>query len=53
MCGIENDLAEKAELSSHFIYAVVEAYGGASAFYYDFFITAMSPLGFTRRMALT
>ena len=48
VCGIDNDLPKKAELSSHFIYAVVEAYGGAEAFYYDFYITAMSPLGFTK-----
>jgi len=48
VCGIDNELPKKAELSSHFIYAVVEAYGGAEAFYYDFFITALSPLGFTK-----
>lgn len=46
--GIENDLPKKAELSAYFIYAVVEAYGGAAAFYHDFFITALSPLGFTK-----
>jgi len=48
VCGIDNELPKKTELSSHFIYAVVEAYGGAEAFYYDFFITALSPLGFTK-----
>jgi hypothetical protein len=48
VCGIDNELPKKAELSSHFIYAVVEAYGGAEAFYRDFFITALSPLGFTK-----
>ena len=48
VCGIENELPQKAELSSHFIYAVVAAYGGAQAFYYDFYITALSPLGFTK-----
>jgi hypothetical protein len=48
VCGIENDLPKKAELSSLFVYAVIEAYGGAEAFYRQFFITALSPLGFTK-----
>ncbi len=47
-CGISNDLPKKAELSSEFIYRVVDRYGGAKAFYRDFLITALSPLGFTR-----
>lgn len=47
-CGIINDFAKKAELSSEFVYAVIEAYGGATSFYHDFFITALSPLGFTK-----
>lgn len=48
VCGIPNSLPKKEELSAQFVYAVVEAYGGAAAFYKDFFITAMSPLGFTK-----
>ena len=48
VCGIDNDLPKKAELSSLFVYAVIEAYGGAKAFYSNFFITALSPLGFTK-----
>jgi hypothetical protein len=47
-CGIKNDLAKKPELSSIFVYAVIDAYGGAPKFYGDFFITALSPLGFTK-----
>jgi hypothetical protein len=47
-CGIKNDLAKKAELSSLFVYDVVNAYGGAQKFYGDLFITALSPLGFTK-----
>lgn len=47
-CGIKNDFVKKAELSSLFVYDVIKAYGGASAFYGDFFITALSPLGFTK-----
>jgi hypothetical protein len=48
VCGIENNLARKAELSSLFVYAMIDAYGGPEAFYKDFYITAMSPLGFTK-----
>lgn len=48
VCGIDSNLPPKAELSSLFVYAVVEAYGGPAAFYRDFFITALSPLGFTK-----
>lgn len=48
VCGIDSELPKKAELSSHFIYAVIEAYGSPAAFYHDFFITALSPLGFTK-----
>ncbi len=47
-CGIENQWAPKQELSSLFIYDVINAYGGAEIFYKDFYITAVSPLGFTR-----
>lgn len=47
-CGIKNELAKKAELSSLFVYAVIDAYGGAEKFYGDFFVTALSPLGFTK-----
>lgn len=48
ICGIDNDLPKKAELSSQFIYDMINAYGGPEAFYYDFYITALSPLGFTK-----
>lgn len=47
-CGIENDFRKLAELSSIFVYEVIKAYGGAEKFYHDFFITALSPLGFTK-----
>jgi hypothetical protein len=47
-CGIKNELAKKPELSSLFVYAVINAYGGVEKFYGDFFITALSPLGFTK-----
>lgn len=47
-CGIKNDFRKVAELSSIFVYDVIRAYGGPQAFYADFLITALSPLGFTR-----
>jgi len=47
-CGIKNACKKQAEPSSVFIYKVIEAYGGPPAFYRDFFVTALSPLGFTK-----
>lgn len=47
-CGIQNGFKKQAELSSIFIYEVIKAYGGVEKFYGDFFITALSPLGFTK-----
>lgn len=47
-CGIANDLPRRRELSSVFIYEVVERLGGVRAFTSRCFLTAASPLGFTR-----
>ncbi|MEP7128083.1 MAG: uracil-DNA glycosylase family protein [Chitinophagales bacterium] len=47
-CGIENNLGNKRELSSEFIYKVIAAFGGSEKFYRHFFITATSPLGFMK-----
>ena len=47
-CGIDNNWQPKQELSSLFVYDVITAYGGAEKFYKDFYITAVSPLGFTK-----
>jgi len=47
-CGIDNHLQQKQELSSVFVYDVIHAYGGVEKFYNDFYISAVSPLGFTR-----
>ena len=47
-CGIDNQLKKKAELSSEFIYKMIEAFGGAQKFYRQFFISAVSPLGFVK-----
>ncbi|MVM32928.1 DUF4918 family protein [Spirosoma sp. HMF4905] len=47
-CGIENDLRDTPELSSRFIYQVVEAFGGATEFYRHFFLTSLFPLALTK-----
>lgn len=47
-CGIPNEWKKKAELSSQFVYALIDKYGGVEAFYRRFYITALSPLGFVR-----
>lgn len=47
-CGIENSLAQRQELSSVFVYEVIEAYGGVEAFYSEIFFTSVSPLGFVK-----
>ncbi len=48
-CGIPNDLPRKRELSSIFIYSVINHLGGPEAFFRRFFLSAVCPLGFTRR----
>lgn len=47
-CGIDNSWPKKQELSSLFIYEMINAFGGPEIFYNKFYITAVSPLGFTR-----
>lgn len=47
-CGIDNAFEKKQELSSVFMYEMMEAYGGVTAFYKRFYITAISPLGFVK-----
>jgi Domain of unknown function (DUF4918) len=49
LCGIANELPRRRELSSIFIYDFIERFGGIRRFYRHFFLTAVSPLGFTRR----
>ena len=49
VCGIKNDFQKKQELSSVFIYEMIEAYGGAEKFYKQFYISAVSPLGFVKQ----
>ena len=48
ICGIENNFQKKQELSSVFIYEMINAFGGPEAFYAKFYISAISPLGFIK-----
>lgn len=47
-CGIDHPFKISSELSAEFIYEVIEAYGGAGKFYGNWFLGALSPLGYTR-----
>jgi hypothetical protein len=47
-CGIENHCGEKRELSSKFIYTVIQAFGGVESFYSKFYLTALYPLALTK-----
>ncbi len=47
-CNIQHSLKNQSELSAEFIYAVINAYGGAPKFYMHYFIGAVCPLGFTQ-----
>lgn len=47
-CNIPNAFDKRAELSSRFIYEMIQAYGGPKAFYGRFYISALSPLGYIR-----
>jgi hypothetical protein len=47
-CGIENTWLKKQELSSLYIYEMINAFGAIKDFYEQFYITAVSPLGFTQ-----
>lgn len=47
-CGIPNALPRKHELSSLFIYDLIDAYGGEKIFYTDLYLGSICPLGFVR-----
>jgi hypothetical protein len=47
-CGIDNNWPARQELSSVYIYEMINAFGGPAHFYNQFYITAISPLGFTK-----
>jgi len=46
--GIDNSFDQKAELSSKFIYQMIERLGGPEPFYRNFYFTSVSPLGFVK-----
>ena len=48
-CGISHPLYPQTELSATFIYDMIHAFGGVKKFTASFFISAVSPLGFTYR----
>ncbi|MEO8110982.1 MAG: uracil-DNA glycosylase family protein [Ginsengibacter sp.] len=48
VCGIENNFQKKQELSSVFVYDMIASFGGAESFYNKFYISSISPLGFTK-----
>jgi hypothetical protein len=48
VCGIPNSWQKKQELSSVFVYDMINTFGGADAFYKRFYISAISPLGFVK-----
>lgn len=47
-CGIRNSFKKRAELSSIFVYDVIEAMGGATEFYQHFYFNSICPLGFVK-----
>ena len=48
VCGIPMKSANTHEVSSVFIYEMIEAYGGAERFYQDFYINSPFPLAIVR-----
>lgn len=46
--GIKNNFPKKQELSSVFIYEMIDACGGPDAFYHQYYIASLSPLGLTK-----
>jgi hypothetical protein len=47
-CGLTPPGIKTYETSSVFIYDMIDKYGGTSKFYGDYFISSVSPLGFTK-----
>lgn len=48
VCGIPNPFTKRIELSSTFIYRVIQRYGPVEVFFHQFFLTAICPLGFMK-----
>ena len=47
--NIKNELPKRQELSSRFIYQVIESMGGPGIFFKKCYLTAVSPLGFVKK----
>lgn len=47
-CRIRNNFAKRGELSSEFIYTLIDKMGGPDHFYAHYYIGAVSPLGFVK-----
>jgi hypothetical protein len=47
-CGIEHPFKQGSELSAEFIYEMIALYGGVDAFYKNYFIASVCPLGLTK-----
>jgi len=47
-CGIKNRFDKRGELSSDFIYRLINKMGGPDHFYRHFYLGAVSPLGFVK-----
>ena len=47
-CGIPNNLEKKPELSSQFVYRMIDTFGGVEKFFSRFLVSAVSPLGFIK-----
>ena len=45
--GIKNTFPKRNELSSDFVYRVIENFGGPKTFYSKFYISSVCPIGFT------
>ena len=48
VCGISNSFPKKNELSAIFVYEFINGFGGPAAFYQNFYITSICPLGFVK-----
>lgn len=47
-CGLQIDGLSTHEPSSVFVYELIDSYGGVKAFYRDFYINSICPLGFVK-----
>ncbi len=47
-CKIKNSFDKNSELSSVFIYQIIEAFGSIKSFYKKYYISSISPLGFIK-----